>query len=94
MDEQTIKAINEAAERFNAALLKAFEPIKEWAKKSNASLAEIADAISEIYDAFFVQKSIEKIENERSKWRRMAPPKIRPLLLDKRSKTHRCRNAI
>lgn len=47
----------------------------------------LVDVVKQIFEAL---KAIEK----RSKWRRTPPTPIRPLLLDKRSKIHRCRNAI
>lgn len=39
-------------------------------------------------------EAIKSTKIQHSKWHRMNRPIIRPLLLDKRSKIHRCRNAI
>lgn len=102
MDEETIQAINKAAEHLCATLSAAFEPVLEWANKASASLEETVNMILEaLRPAFDVmelrrkaQAAIEKRQKERSKWRRMSIPTIHPLLLDKRSKVHRCRNAI
>lgn len=102
MDEETIQAINKAAEHFCTTLSAVFEPVMELANKASALLAETVNAIFEAIqhtpDAVELrrkaQAAIEKRQKERSKWRRMSLPIIHPLLLDKRSKIHRCRNAI
>ena len=85
MDEETMRAVNESVKRLFDAFLAWLEPVKELADKAVASLAETVNAILE---------AIKRRQKERSKWRRMPLQIIHPLLLDKRSRIHRCRNAI
>lgn len=102
IDEQTIKAYYDAIEEFSNALTEAFKPVEEWFNQFADCLAEIANAIIPIFEQaadIAVQylesiNAIDKREKERSRWSRIYPYKIKPLLIDKRSKIHRCRNAI
>lgn len=54
-------------------------------------IQEFSDEILKIWNGFLERIAGET--QEQPKWRRFNAPKIHPLLLDKRSKVHRCRNA-
>lgn len=80
---------------FNEAMIKA----QQAAKALHNAIASVLDAwiqaFSETLDA--IADLLEKIKSclvygNKPKWRIPHPQKIRPLLLDKRSKVHRCRN--
>lgn len=102
IDEQTIKAYNDAIEKFCDALTEALEHIAERFEQFADYIVEIANTITRACDkvgdisAQYLEsiKAIDKLEKERFRWSRIYPHKIKPLLLDKRSKIHRCRNAI
>lgn len=85
MDEKTTQATNELVERFSQAFIEAFQPVI-------GHVSEVLDEIAKI--AQDVINAINQQQKERSKWRILKIQAIKPLLLDKRSKIHRCRNAI
>lgn len=80
---------------FNEVMIKA----QQYAEELHNAIAIVLDdwikAVSDIIDA--IADVLEKIKSclvygNKTKWRIPHPKKIRPLLLDKRSKVHRCRN--
>lgn len=78
MDCETIQSIYD----------RLMEAIASFVNETIDVLVNMADEIGEIL------RSIYDREKERAKWRRMTPPKIQPLMLDKRPRVYRCRNAI
>lgn len=99
IDKEALQALSGAAARFCDAFTEAVHRVAEvLADLFNAlggALHDVLPMLEEIERQRLI--AIEKIDRrnaERSKWRRMNPPVIRTLMLDKRSKAHRCRNAI
>lgn len=85
MDEETVKAICEIGNRLAEEATKAYNDFLEALKKAVDVLGDICEDILKAID---IQCGTSR------KWRKMEATKIRPLFLDKRSKIHRCRNAI
>lgn len=85
MDEKTIQVINEVAERFRQAVIEAFRPVIEHVSEVLGEIAKIAQDVI---------NAINQRQKERSKWRIEKIQATKTLFLDKRSKVHRCRNAI
>lgn len=77
------EAITKVMDDFNA-LRQAILDVRPYLKDVLSEAVEVGQQVLEI---------ISSRDRERAKWRRFNAPKIRPLLLDKRSKVHRCRNA-
>lgn len=82
-------------DNFNEVMIKA----QQVAEALHNAIASVLDAwiqpVSETLDA--IADVLEKIKScpvygNKPKWRIPHPQRIRPLLLDKRSKVHRCRN--
>lgn len=95
--------LNDAAiEKVLTALSELWEPLIE---AIDEFISLFADAISDLLNvteiAALIEReyldtlnAIEQRKRERAKWRREVTRTLKPLMLDKRSKIHRCRNAI
>lgn len=88
LDPDTVEAMEEAA----AKIAEAFRAILD-------AISESCYAISETFEGFLrtvveAEEKAAKLRKERLAWKRSVNTKIRPLMLDRRSRVHRCRNAI
>ena len=80
---------------FNESMIKAQHLAEELHNEIASAVDTLIQAVSEALDA--IADALEKIKSvpvygKKPKWRIPQPQIIRPLLLDKRSKVHRCRN--
>lgn len=94
IDTEPIKeAIRNYMESVNKAIKEYIENIKSIYQDIWDMLSSLSDVLSECVTV--CKEIFEKIQVEkkaRQKWRIEKCKKIKPLLLDKRSKIHRCRN--
>ena len=80
---------------FNESMIKVQQLAEELRNEIASVVDTLIQAVSETLDA--ISDAFEKIKSglvygKKPKWRIPQPQRIRPLLLDKRSKVHRCRN--
>lgn len=99
IDKEALQALSETAARFCDIFIEAVHRIAEAISDFFNALGDVLHDMLPMLEEIERQRliAVEKIDRrniERSKWRRMNPPVIRTLMLDKRSKVHRCRNAI
>lgn len=99
IDKEALQALYDAAARFCDVFIEAVHRVAEVLSDLFNALCDVLHDALPMLEEIERQRLIaaEKIDRrnaERSKWRRMKPSVIRPLMLDKRSKVHRCRNAI
>lgn len=92
------ETFNDAFGTLPEAVGKVIEAVTNDLGNLRQALIDMTPALAETIRAIFdiVKQALDLTasrDRERAKWRRCNAPKIRPLLLDKRSKVHRCRNA-
>lgn len=90
--------LKEAIRNYMESAQKAIEEYLENVKSIYQAILDMMPSLSDVLSEFVTvcKEVLEKIQVEkkaRQKWHIGKCKKIKPLLLDKRSKIHRCRNA-
>ena len=86
MDDKFVDEMNELAEQAIIAFKKLADALQTVVDSISNFAEEINSAVADCIERY------ENMKKEREKWIVQKFSKIRPLLLDKRSKVHRCRN--
>lgn len=98
IQQSDMKPLKDAFDALSEAVGKAIETTTTDVENLRQALIDMTSALAEAIRAIvdIAKQALDLTasrDRERAKWRRCNAPKIRPLLLDKRSKVHRCRNA-
>lgn len=95
LSEIDTEPLKEAIRNYMESAQKAIEEYTENVKNLYQAILDMLPSLSDVLSEFVTvcKETLEKIQVvKKAKWHIEKCKKIKPLLLDKRSKVHRCRN--